>query len=57
MKFDRLQIKLVIGLVLVIILYILIVILEPKENNNKNITNEKKYIEKNQINIEQNTVT
>lgn len=57
MKFDRLQIKLVIGLVLFVILYILIVILEPKENNNNNITNEKSYMEKNQINIEQNIVT
>lgn len=52
MKFDRLQIKLLIGLIVFIILYLLIVILEPKENNNDNITNEKVYMEKNQNNIE-----
>jgi len=56
MKFDKLQMKLIIGLVFCIILYILIVILEPKENNNAKITNEKIYMEKNQINIEQNTI-
>lgn len=51
MKFDRLQIKLVIGLVLCIILYILVAALEHKEN----ITNKNLYMEKKQINIEQNT--
>lgn len=56
MKFDRLQIKLMIGLALFIILYILIVILAPKENNKENIINEKIYMEKNQINIRQNIV-
>lgn len=45
-----------IGLALFIILYILIVILAPKENNKENITNEKIYMEKNEINIRQNIV-
>lgn len=36
MKFDRLQIKLTIGLIFVAILYVVILLVEPKANNNNN---------------------
>ena len=41
MKLDRLEIKLIIGLIFVVIMYSLIYFLEPKENINNNTTNEK----------------
>ena len=49
MKIDRLQIKLIIGLMFVMILGILIYLLEPKENNENNTLNKKIYINTNQI--------
>ena len=51
MKIDRLQIRLIIGLIFVIVIGIIIFFLDLKESNEKNTTKEKIYLEKNQINF------
>lgn len=45
MKINKLQIKLIIGVIFIIIMYSLILFLEPKENINNNTTNENIYNE------------
>ena len=52
MKIDKLQIKLLIGLIFVGIIYVLILFLEPKENVNKNEINQKSFI--NTVNTSKN---
>ena len=52
MKLNILQIRAIIGLILVIVLGIIIFFMEPKENNEQN---EKIYIEQDQIELDKNT--
>ncbi len=50
MKIDRLQIKLIIGLIFVIIMSILIFFLEPKDEKVNNVVQDKVYVNTNNTN-------